>query len=170
MNGWKLFNFFEQQEVEAGEGTLPASVLFSKIQSTCACRGIFVGDSKGMIHSLNSRLQCTLSFKAYYGRVDHLHFIQKKQILLSIGEEEKGIPTLKVWQISSADPVLVRTTKISHGNKIFPVTALACLDNLQQVAVGLENGVVILIRGDVSRDRHTKSKLIYEGSEMITCK
>ncbi|RKO86818.1 hypothetical protein BDK51DRAFT_22887 [Blyttiomyces helicus] len=39
---------------------------------------------------------------------------------------------------------------------------------MSQVAVGLENGVVILVRGDLTRDRFTKSKVVYEGSESVS--
>jgi hypothetical protein len=65
-------------------------------------------------------------------------------------------------------PVLLRTTKITHGNKVFPITAFAFLDNLTQVAIGLENGIVILLKGDISKDRHTNAKIIYEGNEVVT--
>ncbi|KAI8055580.1 uncharacterized protein B0P05DRAFT_479330 [Gilbertella persicaria] len=39
---------------------------------------------------------------------------------------------------------------------------------MSQLAIGLANGVVILIRGDLSKDKTTKQKVIYEGQEPIT--
>jgi hypothetical protein len=42
------------------------------------------------------------------------------------------------------------------------------LENMTQFAIGFENGVVMLLRGDVSRDRFTKQKIIHEGSSSIT--
>ncbi|KAI8391064.1 uncharacterized protein BYT42DRAFT_591772 [Radiomyces spectabilis] len=39
---------------------------------------------------------------------------------------------------------------------------------MSQAAIGLANGTVILIRGDLSKDRTTKQKVIYEGVEPIT--
>jgi hypothetical protein len=48
------------------------------------------------------------------------------------------------------------------------VTAFAVLENMSQIAVGLENGIVLLIRGDISRDRTIKTKVIHEGSEPVT--
>jgi vacuolar protein sorting-associated protein 11 len=48
------------------------------------------------------------------------------------------------------------------------VTSLAVLENMSQIAVGLENGVVLLIRGDISRDRFTKTRVVHEGSELVT--
>ncbi|KAJ3346252.1 Vacuolar protein sorting-associated protein 11, partial [Kappamyces sp. JEL0680] len=35
-------------------------------------------------------------------------------------------------------------------------------------AVGLENGVVILMRGDFTRDRSISARVVYEGSEVVT--
>jgi hypothetical protein len=45
---------------------------------------------------------------------------------------------------------------------------LAALDNLTQVAIGLEDGIVLLIKGDFSKDRFIKTKVIYEASSPIT--
>lgn len=42
------------------------------------------------------------------------------------------------------------------------------LENMSQLAVGLANGAVILIRGDLSKDKAIKQKVIYEGEEPIT--
>ncbi|KAJ3043409.1 Vacuolar protein sorting-associated protein 11 [Rhizophlyctis rosea] len=88
-------------------------------------------------------------------------------------DDDAGIPIIKVWNLEKADktaktPVLMRSSKIQHGNKVFPVTAVAVLENLTQVAVGLENGIVLLFRGDMLRDRFTKPRVIHEGSETIT--
>lgn len=48
------------------------------------------------------------------------------------------------------------------------MTCFAVLENMTQFAIGFENGVVLLLRGDVSRDRFTKQKIIHEGSSSIT--
>ncbi|KAI9350402.1 hypothetical protein BD770DRAFT_157922 [Pilaira anomala] len=39
---------------------------------------------------------------------------------------------------------------------------------MSQAAIGLANGVVILVRGDLSKDKTIKQKVIYEGEEPIT--
>ncbi|CAO3619104.1 unnamed protein product [Mucor hiemalis] len=39
---------------------------------------------------------------------------------------------------------------------------------MSQAAIGLANGVVILIRGNLAKDKTTKQKVIYEGEEPIT--
>jgi tetratricopeptide (TPR) repeat protein len=172
MTSWKSFPFFDKQLVDSTQDSefVPLSTLLQGIQISCVCSGVFLGDSTGNVHHVDRSLNTTMTFKAYPKRVSHLCYVKKKSILISIGEDEMQIPTLKVWQIEkdNSAPILVRSTKITHGSKVFPVTAIAYLDNLTQVAIGLENGVVILIRGDISRDRFTKSKIIHEGSEIVT--
>jgi vacuolar protein sorting-associated protein 11 len=172
MSNWRQFGFFEKQIVDSIQDSefVPFTTLLQGIQVTCSSTGLFFGDAQGNVHKVDRNLNTLLTFKAYPKRTTQISFVRKKGILITIGEDEQQIPTLKVWQIekNNGPPVLVRSTKITHGSKVFPVTAMAYLDNLTQVAIGLENGVVILIRGDVSRDRFTKSKIIHEGNEMVT--
>ena len=48
------------------------------------------------------------------------------------------------------------------------VSVIAAVENLSQLAVGLANGVVVLYRGDISRDRFTKPKILHKGQDPIT--
>jgi len=50
----------------------------------------------------------------------------------------------------------------------FQVSCFAVLENLSQLAVGLANGAVVFIRGDISRDRFTKQKVVHKGEHPIT--
>ncbi|CAG8654153.1 12108_t:CDS:2, partial [Racocetra fulgida] len=65
---------------------------------------------------------------------------------------EEDPPIIKIWDLDKQDkskgtPTCQRTIKVNHGGKPFPVSALAVLENLGQIAVGLANGVVVLIKG-----------------------
>ncbi|CAG8480604.1 10621_t:CDS:10 [Diversispora eburnea] len=91
--------------------------------------------------------------------------MKQKNILLTIGEEDS--PVIKIWDLDKQDkskgtPTCQRTIKVNHGGKPHPVSTLAVLENLGQIAVGLANGVVVLIKGDLYRDRYTKQKVIHE--------
>ncbi|RHZ69860.1 hypothetical protein Glove_277g41 [Diversispora epigaea] len=97
--------------------------------------------------------------------------MKQKNILLTIGEEDS--PVIKIWDLDKQDkskgtPTCQRTIKVNHGGKPYPVSTLAVLENLGQIAVGLANGVVVLIKGDLYRDRYTKQKVIHESDEPIT--
>ncbi|ORE02913.1 hypothetical protein BCV72DRAFT_40818 [Rhizopus microsporus var. microsporus] len=114
------------------------------------------------------------------GRVTHLKQLKQKNILVTIGEDDtqSGIPILKFWDLDALKstevsddiiiPTLLRTIKIQHGGKPYPVSTFVILENMSQCAVGLANGVVISIRGDLSKDKTVKQKVIYEGDEPIT--
>ncbi|KAI8902900.1 hypothetical protein BC833DRAFT_571048, partial [Globomyces pollinis-pini] len=160
---WKSFPFFDKTQLE--------SINDFKAQTTCITNGIFIGDMDGNLYHVDRSIKCTWLLKAYPKRITQLLYLKKRSILLSIGEDSAGVPTLKVWTVEavkSTPPTLIKSIRITYGNKIFPVTAFAVLENMTQVAVGLENGIVILIRGDISRDKGTKSKVLHEGSEIVT--
>ncbi|OAC97684.1 hypothetical protein MUCCIDRAFT_154612 [Mucor lusitanicus CBS 277.49] len=122
----------------------------------------------------------TQKFIAYDGgRVTHMKQLKQKNVLVTVGVSDvEGIPVVKFWDLDALKPIegaddiivptLLRTIKIQHGGKTYPVSTFAILENMSQLAIGLANGVVILIRGDLSKDKTTKQKVIYEGEEPIT--
>ncbi|KAJ3178282.1 Vacuolar protein sorting-associated protein 11 [Irineochytrium annulatum] len=173
---WRQFTFFDKEPVvDADDNAKPPAWLQNMdITASTGGRGsLFFGDSKGNVLLINHRLSTVFTFAAHPGPVTHMKMMKHRNILLTIGEDELGIPVVKVWNLDKMDkaaqaPVLSRSSKIQHNNKVFPVTALAVLENMSQVAVGLENGVVLLIRGDISRDRFTKTKVVHESSELVT--
>ncbi|KAI8826715.1 uncharacterized protein EV422DRAFT_511151 [Fimicolochytrium jonesii] len=173
---WRQFTFFDQELVASSSEPGEAPQWLKDLEVTASSHGrghLFYGDASGVVIILNHSMSVVFSFQAHEGRVTHLRHMKFKNQLVSVGEDEHGIPIVKVWNLDKLDrnaktPGLQRTSKIQYGQKVFPVTAIAVLENMTQVAIGLENGVVIVIRGDISRDRFTKSKIIHEGSEMIT--
>ncbi|CAG8604564.1 4777_t:CDS:10, partial [Ambispora gerdemannii] len=115
-------------------------------------------------------------FLAYDGgRVTHMKQIKQRNILVTIGEDEPvaSTPIIKIWDLDKQDkskgaPTCSRIIKVEHNKKPFPVSTFAVLENMSQIAIGLANGIVILIRGDLSRDRYIKQKIIHEDEEPVT--
>ncbi|PKC62550.1 vacuolar protein sorting protein VPS11 [Rhizophagus irregularis] len=142
---WRHFTFFDVQQIKDHDSTKPPAI-FQKTDITVTYEG---------------------------GRVTHMKQIKQKNILLTVGEEDFPIfPIIKIWDLDKQDkskgiPICLRTIKVNHGGKPFPVSTIAVLDNLSQIAVGLANGVVVLIRGDL-KERHTKQKVIHESDEPVT--
>ena len=82
-------------------------------------------------------------------------------------------PIIKIWELDKQDrsknsPTCRRTIKVETKSKPFPVSTFAVLENMSQIAVGLANGNVVLIRGDIQRERSTKQRIVYEGEEPVT--
>jgi hypothetical protein len=109
-----------------------------------------------------------------------LQQLVQRNVLVSVGNDDEAVsPTIKLWNCDKLDrdglPFLMRAIRLTAGQSgagaanagaAVPVTAFACTEDLSQIAVGLRNGQVVLIRGsDVSRDRSPKQKLLSSGTE-----
>ncbi|CAM1311822.1 VPS11 (predicted), partial [Pycnogonum litorale] len=88
-------------------------------------------------------------------------------------EDEPGInPLVKIWNLDKMDkngnPMCIRIIRAIPGNVPTSVTVLAVQENLLSMAIGFEDGSVVLYKGDVTRDRHSKPKLLNPASSGIT--
>lgn len=76
---------------------------------------------------------------------------------------------LKVWDLERRDrqsnPICVRSTKLPKSEK---PTTLCVSDNRLLMAVGFTDGCIALYKGDLSRDRNSKPKMLKELSQEIT--
>jgi len=134
---------------------------------------LIFGDSAGLITLVNYSLNLNYSYPAHPSSITHVKIMKYKNILVSVGEDESNVPNIKVWNLdkinkNTKSPVCLRTIKVNHTGKISPVTSIAILDSMSQMAIGLENGTVILMRGDILRDRFTKTRIIHEGKGAVT--
>jgi hypothetical protein len=145
-----------------------------KIEPKAVANGgsLYLGDATGLIHKTGHDLSASLfSWPAFTHSITHLHFNKSKNILLSIGMDDTA-PLLKSFNLGKMDktqrPELLKAVKISTGNRPFPITVFAVSSSMAQIAIGFENGVVLLIRGDVSKDRSVSQKIIHEAGSPIT--
>ncbi|KAG8434609.1 hypothetical protein GDO86_012832 [Hymenochirus boettgeri] len=161
---WRRFVFFEKEPVrisDDGDGmfTLPSGL------TVCdSGRGsLLFGDMSGFIWFLSRSLQLT-SFQAHKLRVTHLHQLKQHNILVSVGEDEEGLnPLVKVWNLEKRDggsPLCTRIFPAIPGNKPTVVTCITVHENLNFMAIGFTDGSVILTKGDITRDRHSKTQIL----------
>lgn len=88
-------------------------------------------------------------------------------------EDEPGInPILKVWDTNKLDrqglPVCVRMSRTIPQNRPVEACTMCVHDGLQLLAVGFVDGSLILYRGDITRDRSSRQKVLKDGSSPIT--
>ncbi|ELT88573.1 hypothetical protein CAPTEDRAFT_218778 [Capitella teleta] len=172
---WRRFNFFDREAVvEPDEGTALQTLKNLDISCSAFGRGQLVfGDHSGSLYFLSRHFELS-SFKAYGIRVTHLHQARQHGILVSIGEDETGVnPLIKVWNLDKCDrdgnPTCSRIVRAQcGGQQPSPVTALSVHENLNLMAIGFASGSIVLFKGDVTRERHSKQKVIYEGRQPIT--
>ncbi|XP_064597137.1 vacuolar protein sorting-associated protein 11 homolog [Liolophura sinensis] len=170
---WRRFNFFDKEAVKEPEGNTVFDKLADvNIAAVASGRGqIVVGDHEGVLYFITRQLQMS-AFKAYEIRVSHIFQMKQHNLLLTIGEDEQGInPLIKVWNLEKMEkgsPVCTRIARAIPGNKPTPVTCFTVHENLNWMAIGFENGSVVLLKGDVTRDRHSKQRVAYETNKPIT--
>ncbi|POS86620.1 vacuolar protein sorting protein-like protein [Erysiphe pulchra] len=88
-------------------------------------------------------------------------------------EDVTNEPVLKVWTLNkpvkkTGLPTCQSTLSIQNGRKPFPITSVAIMEDLSQLAVGFGNGSVTIVRGDLIHDRGAKQRTVFESEEPIT--
>ncbi|XP_033108411.1 vacuolar protein sorting-associated protein 11 homolog isoform X2 [Anneissia japonica] len=172
---WRRFNFFDKEVVKHPD----TNQIYDKLKginiSVCTSgKGqIIVGDYEGNLYFIDRNLQIS-SFPAYEQVVTHIYQLRQHNVLVTIGQDESGInPVIKVWNFDKVDkmgiPKCSRITRALPGTmNPSRVTALSVSDNMNMMAVGFEDGTVTLIKGDVTVERHSKSKTIHGGGKPVT--
>ncbi|KAM5489415.1 Vacuolar protein sorting-associated protein 11 [Microsporum audouinii] len=174
LTSWKTFNFFDVSQVEFVDGE--GSSIFTN-DISCVCTGsdnLFVGTTNGTVHILSRAYKVVRSFRAYDGgSVTHMRQVPSTSYLVTVSEDLSNEPVLKVWALNETEkktggPRCRSTKSIQNKLRQFPISALAVLDDLWQVAIGFANGSVTLIRGDLIHDRGAEQRIVFESEEPIT--
>ncbi|KAK6495487.1 hypothetical protein TWF481_003503 [Arthrobotrys musiformis] len=168
---WKTFTFFD-----ASVTKLPVDEFLGQGQITCLSSGmrcIFLGLSSGEMVTLSPRYHKSMVWKAHESRpITHAKYIESRRILVTISEDLRDPPEMKVWILKNSDKrefsfQLLSTLRI-NVQSIFPMTCFSVTDDLSDVAAAFANGVIVLVRGDLVHDRGTKQRTIFESEEPIT--
>ncbi|AMD18891.1 HBL011Cp [Eremothecium sinecaudum] len=93
--------------------------------------------------------------------------------LVSVGECVGQPSSIKVWNLQKkpkSEFEFHTTCTIKNGNNTFPISAISISSDLSCIVIGFVNGRIILVRGDLYRDRGSRQRVIYEdaNSEPIT--
>lgn len=114
--------------------------------------------------------------------ISYLRALPHSNLLVTLAEKQ-GVPAhLTVWDLNKmiqlvlpetgADEIAkhkyVTNVLINDGANAYPISCFTFNESLTCIAVGYTSGKVILIRGDLLRDRGLKQRVIYEGSDPIT--
>lgn len=168
---WRRFNFFDiSKDVDGGK---ICSQLGEDTVITCSTSGrgsIVLGDSKGTVWTL-SRHWDVAWFPGWSGRVDQLLQPRQTSFLLGLGLEGT-VWCLKVWNLDKLDkaevPQVSRISRLSLPGSTSSPVCFGVSENLMFLAIGYDNGTVVLYRGDVTKEKGTKQKTILEGPDPIS--
>uniref|UniRef100_A0A8C8IV98 PEP5/VPS11 N-terminal domain-containing protein n=1 Tax=Oncorhynchus tshawytscha TaxID=74940 RepID=A0A8C8IV98_ONCTS len=109
-----------------------------------------------------------IGISAYKLRVTHLYPLKQHSILVSVGQDVQGVnPLAKVWNLDKRDsrnPLCTRIFPAIPGNKPPEVSCLTVHENLNFMAIGFTDGNMVLTKGDITRDSHSKTLPLHEGT------
>ncbi|EXC34887.1 Vacuolar protein sorting-associated protein 11-like protein [Morus notabilis] len=174
MYQWRKFEFFEEKL--AGKCAIPEEVE-GKIECCSSGRGkVVVGCHNGAVSLLDRGLNFNFSFHAHSSSVLFLQQLKQRNFLVTVGEDEQLSPQqsatcLKVFDLdrmqsegsSSVSPDCIGILRIFTNQ--FPkakITSFLVLEEappILLIAIGLDNGCIYCIKGDIARERITRFKL-----------
>ncbi|ERN12390.1 vacuolar protein-sorting-associated protein 11 homolog isoform X1 [Amborella trichopoda] len=173
MYQWRKFEFFEEKSSKC----LIPSEIEGKIECCSSGRGrIAVGCDNGSVHLLDRGLKLGYSFQAHAMSVLFVQQLKQRNVLLTVGEDESASPQLsaiclKVFDLdkmepegsSTSSPVCVQILRIFTNQ--FPAAKITSFLVLEEappillISIGLDNGSIYCIKGDIARERIQRFKL-----------
>lgn len=182
---WRKFSFFDVKANIDG-GKLAEAVKDAEVTCTAAGRGhVYVGDTSGWVHSLTRQLKLD-SFQAHDQAVNSIAAFDHTSVVITVADGKDGLSQIKVWAPDKPDvhghPACLRTIipdpRPASGSrsssvpqqamKVPRVTAIAVHPNLSMMAVGFSDGAIMLYRGEVSRERGSKHRVLLTVSSGVT--
>ncbi|KAH3745027.1 Vacuolar protein sorting-associated protein 11 [Pelomyxa schiedti] len=168
MQGMRRFPFFDKDLV-----TTPISPteipFFEKLKLKCATSGrgsiILSEEGSGIVSLVDQSFQA-VQFQAYDQALEHMQLACDRNILVTVGRDSNSESTIvKLWNMGTRDssgaPNLVSQIQVDvKGSYNIPVNCLAVTPDISHIALGMVNGIVISITGDLMRDKGTKVKKI----------
>ncbi|KAG6889861.1 hypothetical protein C0992_003757 [Termitomyces sp. T32_za158] len=158
---WRHYPFFDvvpvkdMHDLSSAPDIFKATLELSTVAPSSV--GTLVADIHGSMHILDRNFESLASWVAHVGgRVTHM--VERKGVLITLGEEDViRSPLLKIWDIVNRDkktgaPVLLRSVKLSLGNRPHPVinddevSTVALSASLAHLAIGLGDGTVLIYR------------------------
>ncbi|KAF6145029.1 hypothetical protein GIB67_013380 [Kingdonia uniflora] len=180
MYQWRKFEFFEEKSSSGSSKTSISEEVTGMIECCSSGRGkIVLGCNDGMVNLLDRGLKFIYGFQAHASSVLFLQQLKQRNFLVTIGEEEQTSPQLspiclKVFDLdkmeaegsSKTSPVCVQILRIFTNQ--FPeakITSFLVLEEappILLISIGLDNGSIYCIKGDIARERITRFKLQVE--------
>lgn len=177
MYQWRKFEFFEEKS--AGKSSIPDEVT-GKIQCCSSGRGKMVlGCDDGTVSLLDRGFKHTYGFQAHASSVLFLQQLKQRNFLVTVGEDDQTSPQLsssclKVFDLdkmqtegsSTTGPECIQILRIFTNH--FPeakITSFLVLEEappILLISIGLDNGCIYCIKGDIARERITRFKLQVE--------
>ncbi|KAL5798082.1 hypothetical protein ACOSQ2_002902 [Xanthoceras sorbifolium] len=174
MYQWRKFDFFEEKY--GGKSSIPEEVA-GKIECCSSGRGkVVIGCEDGTVSLLDRGIKFNFGFQAHSNSVLFLQHLKQRNFLVTVGEDEQISPQqsavcLKVFDLDKMEPEGTSTTSpdcigiLRIFTNQFPEAKITSFIVLEEappillIAIGLDNGCIYCIKGDIARERITRFKL-----------
>ncbi|ODN06411.1 Vacuolar protein sorting-associated protein 11 [Orchesella cincta] len=146
------------------------ALLDASVRCGSSGRGcIYLGDSDGAVHAISRQLTAKMVAEAHIKGIVQIHQCRQSAYLLTLGEDEPAAYSLKVWDATlvEQDPMRSRLSlkSVIKLSRVKPPTCFAVHENLTLLAVGYEDGEIQLYRGELTRGRSIKPKILQREGE-----
>ncbi|KAJ0982171.1 hypothetical protein J5N97_010426 [Dioscorea zingiberensis] len=178
MYQWRKFEFFEEKF--GGKSSIPAEIT-GAIQCCSSGRGrIAVGCDDGTVSLIDRGFKLVYGFQAH-SSVLFLQQLKQRNYLVTVGEDDQISPQLssiclKVFDLdkmepegsSMTSPVCLQILRVFTNQ--FPESKITSFLVLEEappillISIGLENGSIYCIKGDIARERITRFTLQVEAA------
>ncbi|KAG2565669.1 hypothetical protein PVAP13_7NG132300, partial [Panicum virgatum] len=189
---WRKFEFFEDKAAARGRGggggggggssaAVPADIAG---RVTC-CSGsrsrVAVGCDDGTVGLLDCGFRLSYGFQAHASSVLFLQQLKQRNVLVTVGDVDQSSSQsspicLKVFDLdkvqeegsSTTTPLCVQILRVFTDH--FPQAKITSFMVLEEappillIAIGLDNGLIYCIKGDIARERITRFKLQVEAA------
>lgn len=154
----QLVNETEPKDIPNGHQPTIAAKL------TCSSSGrgnVLLGDTNGYVYIIDKFLKVN-SFRANQKYTSHVRQVPKLSVFITCGSDQSGVnPLIKLWDLDRTDklnqPICIRVIRANSGfTQPTSVTCIECNETLTIMAVGYEDGSVVLYHGDVTKQRRSK--------------
>ncbi|AQZ17949.1 PEP5 (YMR231W) [Zygosaccharomyces parabailii] len=175
---WRQFQFFESTPIRDplqgsdtplySDPTLSAATPINKNQFALAVKSNYIR----VVSLSESRIDH--EFQAYEDnyQITYLEVVDQS-FLLAVGEKLGKPSLIKIYKLDNLpnNPSSYHSiVEVKKGNYTYPISVVATSRDLNCICVGFVSGKILLIRGDILRDRGSRQRIIYEdaGKEPIT--
>ncbi|XXQ38213.1 Vacuolar protein sorting-associated protein 11 like protein [Plasmodiophora brassicae] len=175
-SSWRRFQFFQKRVLPSGDappaaGDDAARLHEQGVPVVCAAAGrgqLVFGDGQGVVRVVD-RDRIVTEFQAH-DSVTHVIRVSHRNVLVTVGvdlERDLSPAAIKLWHMdqTEGDPVLAHEIRPFTSDKVqaAPITCVAVQDDLSHIAIGLGNGAVLLLVGDILRGRYKTYRLRHNG-------
>lgn len=97
-------------------------------------------------------------------QINHLE-IAGQGFLVAVAEQVGRPSLVRIYRLEALphdEKSYHAEVEVKNGNNTFPISVVSISRDLSCIAVGFANGRILLIRGDLPRDRGSRQRIIYE--------